>query len=85
MTFVLYCKSNCPACDKAKMLLQTEETVIINCDELLVNDREAFLREIRKKTNMSRIMFPLIFLNDVFLGGIDELSDYMIYEMNYDF
>lgn len=83
--FILYCKSNCPDCIKAKKLLQTEETVIINCDDLLANDRDAFLKEMRKKTFLERIMFPMVFINDEFLGGINELTDYVVYELSEDF
>lgn len=83
--FILYCKSNCSDCIKAKKLLQTEETVIINCDELLVNDRETFLKEMRKKTHLEKIVFPLVFIDDDFLGGINELMDYVVYELAEDF
>jgi len=83
--FIVYTKSHCPDCIKAKKLLQTEETILINCDDLLQNDRESFLIEMRKKTNLERITFPMVFLNDEFLGGINELTDHIVYELSEEF
>jgi len=83
--FILYCKLSCPDCIKAKNLLQNEEKIIINCDNFLEHDRENFIRTMRRKTNQDRIVFPMIFIDDDYLGGINELTDYVVYELNEEF
>lgn len=85
MTFIIYTKSECPNCSKAKNLLQREEIVIINCDKLLKDDRESFINEMKRKTNLDKIIFPMIFIDDLFLGGYNELVNYIMFELNEDF
>ena len=86
MTYIIYTKSNCPSCVKAKMLLKREpcETIYINCDDLLENDRQAFIAKMRKKTQIEEpypLMFPMIFINDTYLGGVEELVEHLIFEL----
>jgi len=85
MTFIIYTKSECTKCSKAKNLLQREEIVIINCDKLLKDDRESFINEMKRKTNLDKIIFPMIFIDDLFLGGYNELVNYIMFELNEDF
>ena len=84
MSFVIYCKINCPQCDRAKKLLQKEQKIIINCDNFLENDRENFIITMRRKTGLEKIVFPLIFIDDDFLGGIEELVEHMMFELDAD-
>jgi glutaredoxin len=83
--FLLYTKSNCPDCITAKKLLHKEETIIINCDDLLENDRETFIKEMRKKIKKDRITFPIVFLDDMYLGGIIDLFNHLVFNLDEDF
>jgi len=85
MTFILYSKSGCENCLKAKALLSNEEHVIINCDTLLKNNRDEFVKSIELKTRMPFKCFPVIFHRDTFLGGYDELVDYLNFELVEEF
>ena len=38
----------------------------------------------RIKTGWERIVFPMIFIDDDFLGGIDELTNHIIFELDGD-
>ena len=85
MTYILYTKTGCPSCDKAKQLLKREavETIYINCDEMLRLNRQEFINSMRRKTGIvepQSLMFPLIFLDDNYLGGVEELVEHLIFE-----
>lgn len=84
MTFIIYTRTNCPNCDRAKNLLQKEEKIIINCDNFLADDRESFIRTMRRKTGWDRIIFPMIFIDDDFLGGIEDLTSHIMFELDGD-
>jgi glutaredoxin len=79
-TYIIYTKTNCPSCDRAKYLLKKEnlKTIYINCDEMLKRDRQAFLTEMRKKTKFQDIYFPMIFQDDYYIGNYDELLEHLI-------
>lgn len=86
MTYVIYTKSNCENCLRAKMVLRKEATptIYINCDELLETDREAFINSIRRKTGIKEpqpVYFPLVFLDDTYIGGYNELLEHLIFEI----
>ena len=51
-TYIIYTRSGCPCCEQAKFLISRERTpfIVINCDEMLKTDRQAFITEMRKKT-----------------------------------
>lgn len=90
MTYIIYTKSNCENCRKAKMLLQREATptIYLNCDELLATDRQAFIADMRKKTGIKEpqpIMFPLIFIDDIFLGDEGDLLNHLVFELKEEF
>lgn len=83
--YVIYTKTGCENCDKAKLLLSDEEKVIINCDILIKCNREEFVKSIELKTRKPFKQFPLIFKDDVFIGGYYELVDLLNFEMVEDF
>lgn len=61
--WLIYTKSNCDYCTKVKDLLQSEQYItIINCDNWLKNTEY--------KT------FPIVFLNEKFIGGYNETKNY---------
>lgn len=78
--FVLYTKSNCPFCDNIKKMLEKERCIIINCDKILQNDKDAFIEEMKRKTKLNKITFPMIFCDDVFLGGYDDFVKNMAFD-----
>lgn len=80
--FVIYTKAGCPNCEKTKQLLADEPKLIIECDALLKANREEFITEMKRKTQWEHIRFPMIFIDDVFLGGYSNLINYMAFEMD---
>lgn len=85
MTYVIYSKTGCENCEKAKIMLSNQEKVIINCDQLLKNNRSEFIKSMELKTKVPFKQFPLIFVDDIFLGGYQELVDYLNFELIEDF
>ena len=75
--FVIYTKSGCPNCYTIKKLLEKEECIIINCDEFLQKDREAFIEEMKRKTKWDKIQFPMIFNGDTCFTYHDFVSNMM--------
>lgn len=81
-TFILYSKSGCSNCEKAKKLLEREKHTIINCDQMLKNNRDAFILSMELKTHRPFREFPLIFLDDVFIGGYNQLLEYLTFSLD---
>ena len=87
--YVIYSKSGCPFCTKAKDLLiekkREEGTdaadptafsfIDIDCDNFLKTqeDKEAFLKQMEIYCGRSYRMFPMIFNNAKFIGGYTDL------------
>jgi glutaredoxin len=72
--FTVYSKSDCSYCDKVKKLLEEGKTEVklVNCDEFLLADKPAFLKEIETLAKKEHKTFPMVFLNGQFLGGFTE-------------
>lgn len=85
MTYIIYTKSGCENCLKAKALLSSLETVTISCDELIKHNRNEFIKSIELKTHKPFKQFPLIFQDDLFIGGYYDLLDHLNFEMIEDF
>lgn len=90
MTYIIYTKTGCPSCHRAKDLLsrEQEQTIYINCDEMLKTNREAFITEMRKKTGIqepNNIYFPIIFQDDYYIGNYEELLNHLIFELDEEF
>lgn len=83
--FVIYSKSDCLNCAKAKLLLHDKSKIVVNCDELLKTDRESFMNEMQKKMKCKFKSFPMIFIDDVYLGGYNELVDHLQFELVEEF
>ena len=84
-TYIIYSKSGCPNCEKAKNLLTNEEKIIFNCDQMLKNNREEFLLSIELKTRRPFKSFPIIFIDDEYLGGYEELLHHLDFSMDDEF
>ncbi len=69
MKVVVYTKTHCPYCDRAKALLKSkgQKYEEINLD----NDQKQF-SDLMAKTGMKTV--PQIFINDKCVGGFQELS-----------
>jgi hypothetical protein len=50
---------------------------IVDCDEYVLEDKEAFLNHIKSFTNIEIKGFPMVFYNKNFIGGYNETKDYL--------
>ena len=68
---VIYSKTYCPYCDKAKNLFQNKNQ---SFEELLITDEniEEF-QKLQKQTGMRTV--PQIFIDNKFIGGFQELAN----------
>lgn len=69
MTIVIYTKSTCPFCAKAKKLLHSKN---VSFEEISI-DGQSDLREEMVKRASGRTTVPQIFINDRHIGGCDDL------------
>ena len=67
----LYTWSYCPFCQNAKKLLEEKH---IEYEEVVLDNREEELQELRQKTNQRTV--PQIFVNGTFIGGYSELVEF---------
>jgi glutaredoxin len=77
--FTIYSKSGCINCTKAKKLLEQKDInfLLVDCDEYLIEQKEVFLSFIKSKSNINCRMFPMIFVDDNFIGGYKELEEHL--------
>lgn len=72
--WLVFTKSNCSYCTKAKDLLP--DANIILCDTYLKECRDDFLASMDSKTGVQHRTFPMIFHDGKFIGGYTNLVDY---------
>jgi glutaredoxin 3 len=65
---IVYTKIPCPYCDRAKILLKNKG---ISFQEVLLKTPDEMIA-LKKKTGW--MTFPQIFINDVMIGGYDDLA-----------
>lgn len=70
--YTIYTKSQCGFCVKSKELLKSESYTMIDCDEYLLEDKDAFLAFIENLVGKTYRTFPMIFKDGKFLGGYNE-------------
>jgi glutaredoxin len=77
--YTIYSKSGCINCRKVKELLKKNniEYEIIHCDDYLLEDKENFLLFIQSYSNMEWKTFPMVFYDCKFIGGFNEISEYL--------
>lgn len=70
--YTVYSKSGCPNCRKVKALLieHGHTPLTIDCDEALLEDRDAFLKYLRECGSTGTV-FPFVFLDKQYLGGYE--------------
>lgn len=74
LMFTVYTKSGCPFCVKAKDLLLAKNFVfeIVDCDQYLLNHKDAFLEFIKEHAEKEYKTFPMVFRAGCFIGGYTE-------------
>ena len=85
MTYIIYSKQGCENCEKAKRLLTNEKKIIIECDQMLKNNRGELIKSLELKTHRPFKTFPLIFVDDMYVGDYEDLVEYLAFEMNEEF
>jgi glutaredoxin len=87
ITYTIYSKSGCPGCRKVKDLLHSENPLVIDCDEYLLEDKEGFLSFIQNLAKKPVKMFPIVFNKDKrFIGGYEETKkEYSNFNFDADF
>ena len=77
---VVYRKTGCTFCGKIKTLLSDYgyEYKYINCDEYLLEQRDAFLEFIRGLAGRDYRTFPMVFFHGAFIGGYTDTMKLMI-------
>ena len=77
--FTVYSKSGCPNCVKVKNLLADKHIkfTVIDCDDYLVDNKEAFLVFIREIAKKEYRMFPMVFDGNAFIGGYADTTEYI--------
>ena len=82
--YTIFAKSGCSYCEKAKLLLQPDNPVIIDCDKLIIDEqcKQEFLQHIEKIAGKSHRTFPMIFKDTNFIGGYSDLLSFLKKEIN---
>jgi glutaredoxin len=75
--YTIFTKSNCSFCTKVKELLRDQQTEEVNCDNILLTNRERFLAEMKQRIGYEYKTFPMVFLNDRFIGGYTDTVKYL--------
>jgi len=82
--YTIYTKSSCTYCVKVKELLKEKGLSYseINCDSDLETPekKDTFLKLIKEITNKEYKTFPMIFRDDVFIGGFKETIELILKE-----
>ena len=76
--YTIYSKSGCPFCTKVKRLLEKEapSPLLVDCDDYLLENKEAFLIFIKEMAGKEYKTFPMIFHNGDFIGGFTETKEH---------
>jgi glutaredoxin len=87
--WTVYTKSDCVFCDSAKKLLsELGETLnIIDCDDVLKTKyiKAKFLEHIKQLIGKEYKTFPMIFKDNIFIGGYQDLDYYIKKQPEYKY
>jgi glutaredoxin len=80
--YTIYGKTDCTYCVKVKELLTSfnEQYTYINCDEYLLNDKEAFLKYIKELAGKEHKTFPIVFRDMKLIGGYTDTYKLLLEE-----
>jgi glutaredoxin len=75
--YTIYCKSGCINCTKSKKMLMEKNLffVEVNCDNVLIEDKEGFLLFVSEIAKKEYKTFPMVFYNGDFIGGYTEMKE----------
>lgn len=70
----IYSKSGCSYCIKLKNFLKQNKIDydLINCDDILIESKEEFLKTISELANREITSFPIVFKSNEYIGGFKE-------------
>lgn len=70
----IYSKSGCSYCIKLKNFLKQKKIDydLINCDDILIENKEEFLKTISELANREINTFPIVFKSSEYIGGFKE-------------
>lgn len=73
--YLVYTKSNCKYCKNVQKLVPNAK--FVNSDGYLKENRESFLHFMDKISGEKPRTFPMVFLNNRFIGGYKETKMYI--------
>jgi glutaredoxin len=69
--FVIFTKTGCNNCKTLKKVLELNNymTLMVNCDDYLIDDRDGFIEVMKNQiqSDVERIFFPIVFYDGVYL------------------
>jgi glutaredoxin len=70
--FVVYSKSGCSNCTRVKQLIESNcyDIHVVDCDEYLLENKDAFLCHIESLAGKPHKTFPIVFYENQFIGGL---------------
>lgn len=77
--FTIYTKSGCKFCSEVKKLLSYNKCKfnIIDCDDYLLYTKDEFLFFIKTLIGIEYKTFPMVFYNNIFIGGYIETEKFI--------
>jgi glutaredoxin len=74
----IYTKTGCNYCIKVKQLLEekNQNFTIIDCDKFILENKDNFLLFIRDIIGKEYRLFPIVFSDNIFIGGYNETLNY---------
>lgn len=78
-TFTVYTKSGCGHCERVKAVLPAD-TIYVSCDDVIANDRDAFLERMEEWSQKKHRTFPFVFHKGTFIGGREDTEQYMAFQ-----
>jgi glutaredoxin len=84
--FTIYSKSGCPNCTKVKQLIKEKNFLfnVVDSDDYLIEDKEAFLKFIEDKAETSYRTFPIVFYDGKFVGGFIHTTEFINKLLSFD-
>ena len=73
--YFMYSKSGCKYCRMAKALLPN--VTVVNIDEHIKTDKAKCLDQISTVAEVEITTFPVIFFNEIFIGGFTESEEHL--------
>jgi glutaredoxin len=73
--YFMYSKSGCKFCKMAKELLP--DVTVVNVDEQIKTDKAKCLDQISTVAEVEITTFPVIFFNEIFIGGYTESKEHL--------